>query len=177
MASAGVLMGVQTNYTPKYSYGPAFPRWWGVVLSGRLQAHGFYSTRNLNPSEDVLAHAPHCLPQDTRMICRIWHGRTPRARADAYQAFLAQRAIPDYRSVSGNLDVAVLRRDEGEVSHFLTVTHWQSEAAIRAFAGDDLLKAKYYPEDRDYLLEFEETVQHYTVTAFEPHVETPREHA
>ena len=111
------------------------------------------------------------------MICRIWHGRTPRARADAYQAFLAQRAIPDYRSVSGNLDVAILRRDEGEVSHFLTVTQWQSEAAIRAFAGDDLLKAKYYPEDRDYLLEFEDTVQHYTVSAIEPRVETSREHA
>ena len=111
------------------------------------------------------------------MICRIWHGRTPRARADAYQAFLAQRAIPDYRSVSGNLDVAILRRDEGEVSHFLTVTHWQSEAAIRAFAGDDLLKAKYYPEDQDFLLEFEETVQHYTVTAFEPRAETLRENA
>ena len=31
--------------------------------------------------------------------------------------------------------------------------------------GDDLLKAKYYPEDQDFLLEFEETVQHYTVTA------------
>src|SRR6187402_1821401 len=115
--------------------------------------------RKLNPREDVLAHASHCLPQDAGMICRIWHVRTPRARADAYQAFLAQRAIPDYRSVSGNLDVAILRRDEGEVSHFLTVTHWQSEAAIRAFAGDDLLKAKYYPEDQDYLLEFEETVR------------------
>jgi hypothetical protein len=27
------------------------------------------------------------------------------------------------------------------------------------------LRAKYYPEDKDYLLEFEERVQHYTVTA------------
>jgi heme-degrading monooxygenase HmoA len=33
--------------------------------------------------------------------------------------------------------------------HFLTVTHWKSEQSIRAFAGDDLLKAKYYPEDQD----------------------------
>ena len=66
-----------------------------------------------------------------------------------------QRAIPDYRSVKGNIDVAILRRDDGDVTHFLTVTHWQSEEAIRAFAGDDLLKAKYYPEDEDFLLEFE----------------------
>jgi heme-degrading monooxygenase HmoA len=99
------------------------------------------------------------------MICRMWHGRTPRTKADAYTSFLVQRAIPDYRSVTGNIDVAILRRDEGEITHFLTVTHWESEDAIRAFAGAELLKAKYYPEDRDFLMEFEPTVQHYLVTA------------
>jgi heme-degrading monooxygenase HmoA len=67
--------------------------------------------------------------------------------------------------VNGNLDVSILRRDEGDVTHFLTVTHWQSEAAIRAFAGDELLKAKYYAEDQDFLLEFEPDVQHYEVAA------------
>ena len=99
------------------------------------------------------------------MICRMWHGRTPRSKADAYTRFLEQRAIPDYRSVPGNLNVAVMRRDEEAVTHFLTVTHWDSEDSIRAFAGDQPLKAKYYPEDRDFLLEFEDLVQHYTVTA------------
>ena len=99
------------------------------------------------------------------MICRMWHGRTSRERADAYAAFLEQRAVPDYRSVPGNLDVAVLRRDEGDVTHFLTVTNWVSEEAIRAFAGNDLLKAKYYPEDADFLLEFEPEVAHFDVLA------------
>jgi heme-degrading monooxygenase HmoA len=95
------------------------------------------------------------------MIVRLWHGRTLRARADAYAAFLRARAIPDYRSVEGNCGVEILRRDDGEVTHFMTVTHWASEDAIRAFAGDDLLRAKYYPEDRDFLLEFEPEVMHY----------------
>jgi heme-degrading monooxygenase HmoA len=45
------------------------------------------------------------------------------------------------------------------------MTYWESEEAIRAFAGSDLLKAKYYPEDREFLLEFEEFVQHFTVTS------------
>lgn len=99
------------------------------------------------------------------MICRMWHGRTPRSKADAYTRFLEQRAIPDYRSVPGNLSVAVLRRDEDAVTHFLTVTHWDSESSIRAFAGNEALKAKYYPEDAGYLLEFEPLVQHYTVMA------------
>lgn len=104
---------------------------------------------------------------DAHMICRIWHGRTPRIKASAYASFLVRRAIPDYRSVEGNIDVAILLRHEGEITHFLTVTHWQSEAAIRAFAGDDLLKAKYYPEDEAFLLEFEPAVQHFDVAAME----------
>lgn len=99
------------------------------------------------------------------MICRIWHGRTSRQNADAYACFLEQRAIPDYRSIVGNIDVSVLRRDDGEETHFLTVTHWDSESSIRRFAGDDLLKAKYYPEDADYLLEFEPEVKHFSVVA------------
>ena len=101
------------------------------------------------------------------MICRIWHGVTPRAKADSYTRFLEQRAVPDYRSIPGNQSVAVLRRDESEVTHFLTITHWASQESIRAFAGDDLLKAKYYPEDQDYLLEFEPQVQHFVVAAIE----------
>lgn len=99
------------------------------------------------------------------MICRIWHGRTPRHKADAYASFLAARAIPDYRAVAGNLAAHVLRRDEGDIAHFLTVTFWESEDAIRDFAGDQLLTARYYPEDRNYLLEFEPGVQHFQVTA------------
>ena len=95
----------------------------------------------------------------------MWHGITPRAKADAYADFLAQRAIPDYRSIVGNLSAAVLRRDDGEVTHFMTVTHWETEEHIRAFAGNDLLKARYYPEDRDFLVEFEPEVRHFVVLA------------
>ena len=102
------------------------------------------------------------------MIVRIWHGRTPRGVADEYAAFLARRAIPDYRRVPGNLAAAVYRRDEGEVTHFLTVTRWVNEEAIRAFAGEELLKSKFYPEDTGYLLEFEPEVQHYTVVGRAP---------
>ena len=99
------------------------------------------------------------------MIVRIWHGRTRRDRADEYAAFLTLRAIPDSRGTAGNLDVAVLRRDEADVSHFLTVTRWESEDAIRAFAGSEVLKAKYYAEDKDFLLEFEPEVKHYVIVA------------
>lgn len=97
------------------------------------------------------------------MIARMWHGRVPAAKAAAYRQFLNGRAIPDYRSVPGNLSVHVLERREGEVTHFITLTFWDSLESIRAFAGEDLEKAKYYPEDADFLLEFEPRVIHYEV--------------
>ena len=99
------------------------------------------------------------------MICRMWHGRTPRAKADAYAALLERRALSGYRAVPGNLSAYILRRDEAEVTHFMTVTYWESEECVRAFAGDDVLSARYFPEDKQFLLEFEPSVQDYTVAA------------
>ena len=99
------------------------------------------------------------------MIARLWHGRTPHGRADDYERFLHERAMPEYRGTPGNLGAQVWRRDVGEVTHFLTLSYWDAEQAIRAFAGEDLLKAKYYPEDADFLLEFEPHVQHWQVAS------------
>jgi len=95
------------------------------------------------------------------MIARIWHGRTDVAKADAYFEFLKERAVPDYQMTKGNRGVFLFRRVEGNETHFLTLTHWDSLEAIKAFAGTDISKAKYYPEDADFLLEFEPTVEHY----------------
>ena len=97
------------------------------------------------------------------MITRMWHGRVPTAKAQAYRAFLNARAIPDYRSVEGNISVHILERTEGDVTHFITLTFWKDMGSIKAFAGEDVEIAKYYPEDKDFLLEFEARVVHYEV--------------
>ena len=55
------------------------------------------------------------------------------------------------------------RRTEDGRTHFLLVTLWESWEAIRAFAGDDPERARYYPEDAEYLLELEPRVTHYEV--------------
>lgn len=97
------------------------------------------------------------------MIARMWHGRVLTSKAQAYREFLNERAIPDYRSVEGNLSVHILERAEGDITHFITLTFWKDLESIKAFAGDEVETAKYYPEDQDYLLEFEPTVVHYEV--------------
>ena len=97
------------------------------------------------------------------MVVRMWHGRVPSGKAAEYRKFLNQRAIPDYQSVSGNISVHILERAEGDVTHFITLTFWENMDVIRAFAGEAVEKAKYYPEDNDFLLEFEPHVLHYEV--------------
>lgn len=54
---------------------------------------------------------------------------------------------------------------EGDIAHFKLITYWENMEVIKNFAGDDFSKAKYYPEDEQFLLEFEERVQHYEVFA------------
>ena len=94
------------------------------------------------------------------MIARLWHGTTTTDKADAYLAFLQARALPDYRGTPGNIAAYILRREDGDITHFSTLTYWSSLSAIEAFAGADISRAKYYPEDAGFLLEFEPTVQH-----------------
>ena len=97
------------------------------------------------------------------MIARIWHGITPTSKADEYAEYVNKTGVRDYRAVEGNLGVHVLRRIEGGQAHFLTLTFWDSVESIKKFAGEDYGKARYYHEDAEYLLEFEEKVAHYEV--------------
>jgi heme-degrading monooxygenase HmoA len=97
------------------------------------------------------------------MIARTWHGMTATSKADEYLDYLNKTGVPEYRATLGNLGVYVFRRIEGNMAHFLLLTLWESEEAIKRFAGPNMEKAKYYPEDEHYLLELEPNVTHYEV--------------
>jgi hypothetical protein len=43
------------------------------------------------------------------------------------------------------------------------MTFWENMSVIQGFAGEEVDRAKYYPEDKGFLLEFEPTVVHYEV--------------
>jgi heme-degrading monooxygenase HmoA len=96
-------------------------------------------------------------------VARLWHGAVPAAKGDAYAAYLRKTGVNDCRTTEGNRGVQVLRRTVGDETHFLFISFWDSLDAIRAFAGDDVERARYYPEDRAYLLELEPRVTHYEV--------------
>jgi hypothetical protein len=84
----------------------------------------------------------------------------PRSESNLPKHFFAV-AIPDYCSTPGNKGAYALRRMEANTAHFLMVTFWESEEAIRAFAGDDISVGKYYDFDKDFLIEMEPCSMHY----------------
>ena len=95
-----------------------------------------------------------------QVITRVWHGTTLAQDADAYLEYLRQTGIKDYKSTPGNLNAQIWRRIEADKAHFWTVTAWDSFESIKKFAGEDFEKARYYPEDKVFLLEFEPNVIH-----------------
>lgn len=109
------------------------------------------------------APSPSSTESDRRLIARLWHGATPASHGDRYAAYLEQTGVKDCRATPGNRGVQVLRRNAGGATHFLFISFWDSLDAIRAFAGEHVELARYYPEDRKYLLELEPRVAHYEV--------------
>ena len=95
------------------------------------------------------------------MITRAWHGTTSLENADYYLQFLLQDGTKEYLQTKGNLSVKVWQQKTENCCHFWTVTEWENVDAVKAFAGEDYEKAKYYPQDVGILLEFEEKVNHY----------------
>lgn len=97
------------------------------------------------------------------MIARLWHGEVPSSKANDYHDFLKLSGLKDYAGTTGNQGVFLLKKEESRITHFYTFTLWENLDAIKSFAGEDYTKARYYPEDRDFLLSFEESVQHFDV--------------
>ena len=97
------------------------------------------------------------------MIARRWHGRVPAAKAQEYLRLMKDVGLADYAGTPGNRGAWCLHRRDGEVVHVEMFTLWDDEAAVRRFAGDAMLKAKYYDFDADFLLELEPEVVQFEV--------------
>lgn len=95
------------------------------------------------------------------MVVRTWRGRTRLEDADRYLTYLEETGIREYRATPGNRGVQVLRRDVGGEAEFLVVSLWESMEAVRKFAGPTPDDAVFYPEDEQYLTEFDRDVHHY----------------
>jgi heme-degrading monooxygenase HmoA len=95
------------------------------------------------------------------MVVRTWRGWTRAEDADRYAEYVAETGLKEYRATPGNRGAWILRRTEGDRCEFVTVSVWDSLDDIRGFAGDDVGRAAFYPEDDEFLVERELTVDHW----------------
>jgi heme-degrading monooxygenase HmoA len=95
------------------------------------------------------------------VIARTWRGWTRREDADAYVAYIEETGMREYRSTPGNRGAWIMRRDDGDRTEFVTLSFWDSLEAVEAFAGEDVERAVFYPEDDRFLVDREVTVRHW----------------
>ena len=99
------------------------------------------------------------------MIARMWRGWVTDEKAPAYVDYVNETGIAGYLATPGNRGAQLLTRALGDGrTEIVTLSWWDSLDAVRAFAGDDVGVARFYPEDDEYLVDRETTVGHFTVT-------------
>lgn len=97
------------------------------------------------------------------MIARRWHGMVPVEKSEEYLRLSREFGLADYKATQGNRGAWCLHRRDGDIVHIEMFTLWEDEDAIRRFAGPDMLKARYYDFDPDFLIEMEPEVIQFEV--------------
>jgi hypothetical protein len=99
------------------------------------------------------------------MLCRVWHGWTTTANADAYEALLRTEVFPGIarRGVAGYRGIELLRREGAGDVEFVTLMWFDSLDAVRAFAGERYAVAVVPPSARALLHRFDGESAHYEV--------------
>jgi heme-degrading monooxygenase HmoA len=95
------------------------------------------------------------------VVVRTWRGWTRAEDADRYVEYVRETGLKAYRETPGNRGAWILRRTVGDRCEFVTVSVWDSLDDIRGFAGDEIERAVFYPEDDAFLVERELTVDHW----------------
>jgi hypothetical protein len=90
-------------------------------------------------------------------IARIWRGRTRREDADAYLSYLIEAGIRPLEQKA--LGVQLFREDRDEETEFVTVSYWESVAAMSRFTGGDPNRIHHLERDADFLIELPRGVQ------------------
>jgi heme-degrading monooxygenase HmoA len=96
------------------------------------------------------------------LVGRIWSGRTRRAVADEYLAYLYEHGVLTIEAKPGNLGVQLFRRINGDVAEFTVISYWRSVEAMAAMHGQrggDVRRVAHLARDPEFLLEMPEFVE------------------
>ena len=101
----------------------------------------------------------------SELTVRTWSATASPAGAGDYSRYFADTLLPQLRELPGFAGAYLLRRDLGEdgTTELTAHTFWESGAAIRAFAGDDITASVVEPEAQAMLMDFDPTASHRSV--------------
>lgn len=97
------------------------------------------------------------------MIVRTWRATATGAGARDYSRYFAETLLPQLRELPGFAGAYLLSRDLDGGVELTTHTFWESDEAIRAFAGADVTASVVEPEAQAVLLDFDRTATHRSV--------------
>jgi hypothetical protein len=90
-------------------------------------------------------------------IARIWRGRTPRAKADAYAQYHHEHGFLPLAKKA--LAVQVFREEREHETEFMTISWWESREAMSRFTGSDPTRIHHLERDAEFLVELPKSVQ------------------
>jgi len=102
-------------------------------------------------------------PTKPSRVFRHWRGYTRAEDAETYVQYMKETGYAALRATPGNLGVLGLVRVLGDRAEHVVVSLWESEDAIRRFAGQDIGRAVFYPDDARFLVEKDDHVDHFEV--------------
>jgi hypothetical protein len=122
--------------------------------------------RQSRARQDALGHAGGLMEKELIMntaslkqptFVRIWRGRTPRDRADAYEAYNYEAGIKPLHTNA--LGVQTFREDREHDTEFMTISYWESIEAMSQFTGGDPTSVHHLERDAEFLIELPTGVQ------------------
>jgi heme-degrading monooxygenase HmoA len=99
------------------------------------------------------------------MIARHWRGATSAENADAYEALLKTKVLPELAEIEGYRGGYVLRRDvpEAREVEFIVINLFDSLESVKRFAGPEYAVAVFEPQARVLLKRAEPLAAHFEV--------------
>lgn len=102
-------------------------------------------------------------------VVRVWKGYgTAEGVARYCRDHFEASVLPRLRASDGFLGASVLTRPAGETTEVVVATSWRSIDAVKAFAGDDYVRAVVEPVVRALLDRVDDRVSHFTLVLSDP---------
>lgn len=94
-----------------------------------------------------------------KAIGRMWHGVASKQHLSRILKHLSSSRLRGSLDAQGNLGGVLLSHEANGAAEVYILTLWESEQAIRGFAGDNIHAPAYRPGDEKYVIGPEPTVK------------------